>query len=492
MKSLFNNEISMTHAHRHSSSGRKNLFSFLEACVIKLVIGMIRALPLILCFRLGEILGLLVYVSIPYYRKLVGQNLSIAFGENFSQGERTRIARRYFRLLGANMLSAIKIPTLSTIRLREILTIEDEMSFKNFLDGSHAPGVVVAISHFGNWEMNAQLANLLRERRAGAIYQKLRNKALDDLINCDRSQGVMTFDRKRDLPAAVNFLREGGLLGVLIDQHAGDSGIWMPFFHKLASTSPLAATLAKKTGAILIHATIHTIGPARWTLRLNPPTPTEDRTVAEITYDLNCQLAQQIQEAPQEWFWVHNRWKLPFPAFLLARVKRGIYLPKEETALQPLKLLVRSPNWLGDACMAAPAICSLKKGRPDLHLTILTAQKLTALWKSFDEVDEVIEIPPKASPWFVARKLRKSNRRQGQPPFEAALVLPNSIRSALEVCLANIPRRIGRTHKKGIVRKWLINQPFPKFTCAHQADEYHAVAHWLGTSIPPCKEEKSA
>ncbi len=448
------------------------------------MVQFIRMLPLLVCFRLGEILGLFVYLLIPYYRKLARNNLSIAFGTTLSESQRARLARDHFMRLGANMLSSIKIPSLSKARLSEVLKIENKALFHELMDSAEPPGVVIALSHFGNWEMNAQIANLLEKRRSGAIYQKLRNKALDELINADRSQGVTTFNRKRDLPAAATFLREGGLVGVLIDQHAGDSGIWIPFFHKLASTSPLAATLAQKTGAYLMHATIHTVGTARWSIRFNPPTPTKDRTVAEITYDLGCQLAEKIIDSPADWFWVHNRWKLPSPAFLLNRVKRGLYIP-EKCPLQPLKVLVRSPNWLGDACMAAPAVCSLKKGRPDLHLTILTPQKLAALWNSFPEVDAVIEIPPKASPWSVARQLQQEKRSQGEPSFDVALVLPNSIRTALEVWLARIPRRIGRTDNKGFLRRWLINQSFPKFTSTppmHQADEYRAVAYWLGTS----------
>ncbi|MFZ4115420.1 MAG: hypothetical protein ACOYK6_01700 [Chthoniobacterales bacterium] len=456
------------------------LLFFLTWMVIKTV----RMLPLIFCFRLGEALGLLTYALIPYYRYLAHKNFSIAFGETHSLRERKTLVRRHFRTLGANILSSIKIPALSEASLREVLTIEDETMFQEVIDCDHRPGVVVALSHFGNWEMNAQIATFLRLRRAGAIYQKLRNKALNKLVNEARNRGVITFDRKRDLTAAATFLREGGLVGVLIDQHAGDSGIWIPFFHKLASTSPLAATLAQKTGALLIHATIHTVGPARWLLRFNAPTPTENRTVAEITYNLGCQLSEKIKDSPADWFWVHNRWKLPSPAFLLQRVKRGFYVPKD-IILHPFKLLVRSPNWLGDACMAAPAVCSLKKGRPDVHLTILAPQKLAALWNSFSEIDEVIEIPPKASPWLVARQLREKCYYEGQPPFEAALLLPNSIRSALEVWLAKIPRRIGRTENKGILRKWLINQPFPKMATdspTHQADEYRSVAYWLGAS----------
>ena len=112
--------------------------------------------------------------------------------------------------------------------------------------------------------------------------------------------------------------------------------------------------------------------------------------------------------------------------------------------------------------MAAPAIRSLKHGRPDLHLTIVAQKKLAALWKALPEVDEVIELPPNTSPWKVANFLKGLAASPELPPFDAALLLPNSLRSALEVWLAGIPRRIGRVGKKGRARRWFINQPFPE------------------------------
>ncbi len=468
-----------------SSLQKTRFLSWLPIFLMQGFLGIIRLLPLILCFRLGECLGLLVYRFFPPYRHLAQKNLSIALASKHSLSERKKLARRHFQVLGANLLCSIKIPALSPAALRKVLTIEDERMLREVIDRDHAPpGILVALSHFGNWEMNAQIAMLLHTRSAGTIYQKLKNQQLNDLVNKARHRGVRTFDRKRDLAAALNFLREGGLLGILIDQHAGDAGIWIPFFKKLASTSPLAATLAQRTGALLIHATIHTIGPARWSLRMNTPTRTEGRSIAEITYDLGCQLAEEIKKSPADWFWVHNRWKLPYPAFLLEKVKRGYYIP-EDIELKPFKLLVRSPNWLGDACMAAPTLCALKQGRPDMHLTVLSPQKLEALWKSFPQIDEVISIAPKSSPWTVAEQLKACQEEKDEPPFDAALLLPNSLRVALEVWLAKIPRRLGRVRRKEICRGWFINQPFPEEiyrSHCHQADEYRALASWLGAS----------
>lgn len=458
--------------------------------IATLLVGGVRSLPLAVCFRLGEVLGLIAYAILPHYRKLSRQNLRIAFGEELSERALRRLVRRNFQMLGANIFCSVKIPSMSEEAIRSLFIIENQEEWDRSIHSHEGRGTVVALSHFGNWELTAQIATFVKPRPAGAVYQPLRNKAIDDLVNRDRrTRGIATFDRKRDLSAATALLREGGLLGILIDQHAGDAGIWIPFFNKLASTSPLAATLAQRTGSLLVQATVRTIGCARWAVRIFPPTPTEGRSVAEIMYDLGEQLGEEIKRSPEDWFWVHNRWKTPRPTLLLSRVKRGVYVP-EQALLQPFRLIVRSPNWLGDACMSAPAICSLKRGRPDLHLTILVPEKLADFWKTFSEVDEVIAIPPKSSPWRVAQLLQQAGKQKQVPPFEAALLLPNSVRSALEVALAGIPRRIGRVGKKGYGRKELLNQIIPEkifspvtTKAVHQAEEYRAIAFWLGAPM---------
>lgn len=450
-------------------------------------VSIIRALPLRWCFRFGQGLGWIAWLLLPQYRHLAERNLEIAFGQQNAPDQLRRWARQSFMMLGANIFSSLKMPAMKNEEINKTFIIEGKEYWDQFLDSSAHGGTVAALNHFGNWELNAQAVVCLKGRAAGTVYQPLRNRFIDDLINRDRrSRGVATFDRRKDLSAATSLLRQGGLLGILTDQHAGDAGIWIPFFNKLASSSPLAATLAQKTGAALIPITIRTIGIAKWVIRIHPPIITKDRSIGDITYDLGQVLAQEIHHSPTDWFWFHNRWKLPKPAFLLRRTRRGFFIPptKKPEQLQKLKLLVRSPNWLGDACMALPAIRSLKTGRPDLHLTILTPMKLADLWKAIPEVDEIIIIPPKASPWQVATILKQCSSSPLKPAFDAALLFPNSLRSALEVWLAKIPRRIGRVGKKGKMRAWLINQPFPdeieKIT--HEADQYLTLARWLGVA----------
>ena len=253
----------------------------------------------------------------------------------------------------------------------------------------------------------------------------------------------------------IDLLRSGGGVGVLSDQHAGDHGLWTPFFGKLASTSPLPALLAKRTRAALIAAGVYTTGLARWrvvfTERFDPPKA--DASVATLTAEINQIIEQQIRVAPEDWFWVHNRWKTPQPNFLLAQYKRGVHLPPGVSPqdLKPFQILIRSSNWLGDAAMSVSAVRAIKSGRPDARVTIAAPEKIAPMWKLVPEVDAIIAMPG-------AQLLSSVRLLRREPSFDVAILFPNSVRAALESWLTRIPRRVGY---RGHSRRWLLNQIVP-------------------------------
>ena len=179
--------------------------------------------------------------------------------------------------------------------------------------------VVLVLSHLGIWELFAQLMpKFVGYVRNASVYQKLGNRFIDAHVRRTRGQtGLELFDRQQGFQPVIDLLRSGGGVGVLSDQHAGDHGLWTPFFGRLASTSPLPALLAKRTRAALIAAGVYTMGPARWrmvfTERFDPPKA--DASIAALTSEINQIIEQQIRVAPEDWFWVHNRWKTPSPIF---------------------------------------------------------------------------------------------------------------------------------------------------------------------------------
>ena len=442
------------------------------------MLGTIRRLPLSACFLLGQAVGALLWLILPGYRRLARENLTIAFGREMSSRDIRRLTFRHFTTLGANVASAIKIPAMQpkdVDRIAEIVNLE--LISRNLAAGRP---VVLAINHIGNWELYAQLVFRVPGAKFGTVYQALHNALVDDLVNRDRRRlGVLTFDRKNGFQGPLALLREPGILGILVDQHAGNSGVWMPFFGKLCSTSPLAATLTLRTDAAVIPVAIMTSGFGKWRVVLSDEIPWDASQPERLTLDINKALEKQIRTSPADWFWVHNRWKIPLPNFLITKAKRGTYLPPEEPELARFRMVVRSPNWLGDAVMSVPTVRSFKLGRPDAWVAVVCPDKLAGFWRRVPDVDEVVAIESGESVFSVAAKIRGR--------FDVAIVLPNSLRSALEVWLGGIRRRVGF---RGHSRSWLLNQIIPKpkeqpGRPLHDADVYWAIARRCGAEEMP-------
>ena len=413
------------------------------------------AVPMRLLFDVGQCLGFCAWLVSRKYRRLAERNVAIAFADEKAPREMRQLVRCHFQRLGANLLCSVKLTAIPPEKILQRVEVENiEAMDREFRAG--VP-VVLVLSHLGTWELFAQLMpKFVGYVRNASVYQKLGNRFIDDHVRRTRGQtGLELFDRQQGFQPVIDLLRSGGGVGVLSDQHAGDHGLWTPFFRKLASTSPLPALLAKRTGAALIAAGVYTTGPARWrmvfTERFDPPKA--DASVATLTSEINQIIEQQIRVAPEDWFWVHNRWKTPQPNFLLAQYKRGVYLPPGVSPqdLKPFRVLIRSSNWLGDAVMSVPAVHAIKAGRPDARVTIASPENIVAMWKLVSEVDAVIPLP-RSRLISVVRSLRR------EPSFDVAILFPNSLRAALELWLSGIPRRVGY---RGHWRHWLLDQIVP-------------------------------
>jgi lipopolysaccharide heptosyltransferase II len=426
------------------------MFDFVVYLLYRAGLAVAAALPLPFLFACGEVLGVCACMFSGKYRRLATRNLEIAFQNEKSQSELTQLVRRHFRRLGANLLCSAKLTQMAPDKVLECVEVENiESMAREFRAG--VP-VVLVLSHLGTWEVFAQLMpKFVGFVRNSSVYQGLGNRFIDKHVRRTRSQtGLELFDRHDGFEPVIELLRSGGGVGVLSDQHAGDHGVWTPFFGRLASTSPLPALLAKRTRAALIAAGVYTTGRARWRMVFTERFDQAGASVGMLTSKINEVIEQQIRRAPEDWFWVHNRWKTPQPNFLLAHYKRGIYLPEGISArdLKLFRILIRSSNWLGDAVMSVPAVRAIKNGRPDVHVTIAAPGKIAAMWKLIPEVDAIIPLPD-TSLLSVVRLLRQ------QMPFDVAILFPNSLRVALETWLSGIPQRVGY---HGHWRSWLLNQ----------------------------------
>ncbi len=390
-------------------------------------------LPLEANFRLGQALGMLCYFLLWPYRRLAIANLTLAFGSEKTAAEIRALARRHFGNLGANLLSSLKLATMNFKDIEPRVEMENKEAIMSAR--AEGKGVIFVNNHSGAWELYAQITPFFPERKYAAVYQRLGNPHVEKAIKEDRARfGVLPFATSDGFSTPIKFLREGGLVSVMVDQHSGDGGVWAPLFGRLASTSPVAAMLALRTGARLVPVAIQTRGLARWKIVASAPIPLDGDTES-LTAEINRRLEMQIRESPADWFWLHDRWKTPSPNFLLSKYKRGVAYPADfdPATLKPFRILVRAGNWLGDAVMSAPAVRAIRQGRPDARVSILTRAKLADFWREIPGVEEVIPIEQGDSVFRVAKKIAGR--------FDVAVLFPNSIRSALETW--GVPRRVG-------------------------------------------------
>ena len=431
------------------------MLDFVVYLLYRTGLAIIAAIPMRLLFAVGQFLGFCAWLVSGKYRRLAKRNVAIAFANEKTPREMRRLVRRHFQRLGANLLCSVKLTAMPPEKiLRRVKVDNIEAMDREFRAG--VP-VVLVLSHLGIWELFAQLMpKFVGYVRNASVYQKLGNRFIDAHVRRTRGQtGLELFDRQQGFQPVIDLLRSGGGVGVLSDQHAGDHGLWTPFFGRLASTSPLPALLAKRTRAALIAAGVYTIGPARWRLvfteRFDPPKA--EGSVVELTAEINQIIERQIRVAPEDWFWVHNRWKTPQPNFLLAQYKRGVYVPPGVSPqdLKPFRILIRSSNWLGDSVMSVPAVRAIKAGRPDARVTIAAPENIAPIWKLVPEVDAII-------PLSGSRLLSAVQLLRREPSFDVAILFPNSLRAALESWLTAIPRRVGY---RGHWRRWLLNQIVP-------------------------------
>ena len=441
--------------------------------------ALVTALPLRALFALGDALGHCAWLVLGNYRRLARQNVAIAFGNEKSSRELSRLVHCHFRRLGANLLCGLKLAVMPLEAVRARVKIENaDVADRELRSGRP---VVLVLSHLSNWELQAQvLPAVVGYVRNSTVFQQLRNRYIDKHVRQLRSRaGVELFDRSQGFRKAIDLLRGGGAIGILSDQHAGDHGVWVPFFGRLASTSSLPALLAKRTDAALLGTAIYTDGCVRWRMVFTDPIDQPHDSVETLTAKANELIAGQIRRAPEDWFWVHNRWKTPRPNFLLARYKRGVYLPSNVPApsLKPFRILIRASNWLGDSLMSVPSVQAIKAGRPDAHVTIMAPETIASIWKLVPEADEVIRLTNKSL--LAARHLIRQ-----QPRFDVAILFPNSLRAALEVWLGGIPRRVGY---QGHWRRSLLNQivrpPRKPGPPQHQAKHYLAIARNCGAEV---------
>ncbi len=248
------------------------------------------------------------------HRKIVLQNLRIAFDREKSEGEIRSIAKRNLQNLGMTAIEFFRLPKMNVEAFREKVHVEGLEIYQKALNNKK--GILLLLSHFGNWEMMGLMSRFLGSSIAVIARPMKKNRRLDRLVTEIRSgTGLEVISTEKASRKVMRVLAQNRMVGILIDQRAKRSeGVEVDFFGKKAPSTPALAVLAMRTGAPVLPVFMVRNGNRMHRLLIKEPLQLADtgdikKDVETNTQLMNKTLEAMIRQYPDQWFWVHRRWE---------------------------------------------------------------------------------------------------------------------------------------------------------------------------------------
>jgi len=289
---------------------RRERFEYVAMRLLVSAIGILpRRLARGLCISLSHLVRLI-------HRKLwrVGlRNLEIAFPK-MSLRERKQILRRVYTGMGRHLAEFCLFPRYTPENADRIVIYE---GFESFDRARRAgKGVLLLTGHFGAWEIGS-FYHSLKGNPMKIVVRDLDNPLVDSLVKRYRTMhGNETIDNREFLRGLLSAMRGNETVGILMDTNmTPPQGVFVDFFGVPACTAAGMARVAMKTGATVVPAyTIWDAGLKKFKVCFDPPLETANTgdsatDVITNTARYNAALEAIVRRHPDQWLWVHRRWK---------------------------------------------------------------------------------------------------------------------------------------------------------------------------------------
>jgi KDO2-lipid IV(A) lauroyltransferase len=263
--------------------------------------------PKALAESLARFYTRLLDLAIPRLRRVGRRNLEMALPA-LGAAERERILDGVFRSIARMLVTFARFPSLNKDNIHEWIRYEGLEHFERARQ--QGKGVLFATAHLGNWELSA-FAHALMSAPMHVVVRPLDNPRIDALVERRRAGSGNRLIEKKDFARSIlQALKNNEAVGILIDQNAGlDNGVFVDFFGMPACAVAGFAKLAAHSGAAVIPGyALWSEKEGKYILRFFAPLPvTGDATLD--TQILHAQLECVIRRYPDQWLWIHRRWK---------------------------------------------------------------------------------------------------------------------------------------------------------------------------------------
>ena len=289
----------------------------------------LRRVPWAPALAWGTAMGTLAYHASARYRKVADKNLKIAYGDSLTEHQRQDLIKRVFQhFTRALLVEFLKGSNMTLAQMSQRVKLDSLAPLEEAL--ARGKGVIVIAAHLGNWEWSAKYLAMLGHPLLLIARQSEDSKfnALTDRI---RGNDGSIIQPRGDSPRAIlKRLRENGLVAIVPDQKSED--VFVPFFGKLAGTVAGPAVLALKTGATLLPLFCPRQPDGTYKIVFYPPiiaesTGDRDADVLRIMTQVTAVVEDIVRQYPDQWLWLHDRWRVPPPASLTLETSENAQTP---------------------------------------------------------------------------------------------------------------------------------------------------------------------
>ena len=292
---------------------RKRIKNWFLYRLITAIISLLNFLPRNIAIWVGGFLGKLAFLIIRDARRRTLSNLSLAFGKEMNETNLRKLACQVFENVGKNVADAVRLKKINWENLEGITEIEG-LEYLNQVYKA-GKGVIGLTGHIGNFEFMAAYFSL-KGYKLSVVGRELYDPRLDRLLVENRENvGLENIPSSAGVKPILKALRAGKILGVLADQDSSRvRGVFVNFFGRPARTPVGPALLAYKTGSPIVPMAIVRKNDNKYKIIVKPPvelsfSENREKDIADITQKCTQVLESIIREHPDQWLWMHDRWK---------------------------------------------------------------------------------------------------------------------------------------------------------------------------------------
>ena len=280
--------------------------------ILKIFLTIISRLPWWALYRVSDALFFLIYHVAWYRRKVVWNNLSIAFPEKNPEVI-NEMSIRFYRNFSDQIVETLKLITCDPSEINKRFEVDNTVYDRLYKEGRH---VLLASAHQFNWEWGNWTLNHNTSFRIRIIYMMVSNKVIERVVNQYRTRFGTEMIPANNLGKLMKLTESPSMTVFLADQNPSDMKrvYWTRFFGREVPVHRGLEILAKRTDSAVVFDEITRVKRGHYKLvsKLAFENPKETHS-NEITEAYTRFLEESISNQPENWLWTHKRWKRKRP-----------------------------------------------------------------------------------------------------------------------------------------------------------------------------------